>query len=94
MRNTWRKQKTTSDSDKQYKLTDVLWWTNQEKVMKEVAVLMDLDYADTNTPGWFKHRTAAAKTIIDNMPDPEKCKLQMKAQEMAQEGFPPELQRK
>jgi hypothetical protein len=94
MRNTWRKQKTTSDSDKHYKLTDVLWWTNQENVMKEVAVLMDLDYVDTNTPGWFKHRTAAAKSIIDNMPEGEKIKLQMKAQELAEKGFPPELQRK
>ena len=93
MRNTWRKQKTTSDSDKQYRLTNVLWWTNQENVMKEVAVLMDLAYVDTNTPGWFKHCTAAAKSIIDNMPEVEKRELQMKAQELAEKGFPPELQR-
>jgi hypothetical protein len=62
--------------------------------MKEVAVLMDLEYVDTNTPGWFRHRTAAAKTIIDNMTDAEKNKLQVKAQELADKGFPPELQRK
>lgn len=55
---------------------------------------MDLEYVDTNTPGWFNYRTAAAKSIIDQMNDMEKHKLRMKGQEFAEKGFPPELQRK
>ena len=84
----------TSVKDKQYQLTDVLWWTNQENVMKEVAGLMNLEYTDTNTPGWFNHRTAAAKIIIENMTEGEKTKLQLKAQELAEKGLQAELQRK
>ena len=94
IRNTWRIEKATSAPVKQYRLTDVLWWTEQKKVMEEVAVLMDLEYADTNTPGWFPLRTAAAKTIIDNMTVSEKTKLEKRAHEFAEKGFPPELQRK
>ena len=62
--------------------------------MKEVAGLMGLEYADMNTPGWFNHRTAAAKTIIENMTEGEKTKLQLKAHELAEKGLPAELQRK
>lgn len=92
MRNTWRKEKTISAPAKEYRLTDVLWWTNQDKVMKEVGVLMGLDSVDTTYPGWFNHRTAAAKNIIDNMSHAEKTKLEMKGQELAEKGFLPDLQ--
>jgi hypothetical protein len=94
IRNTWRKEKTNSPSLKQYKLTDVLWWTEPEKVLKEIAILMKRDYVDTTTDGWFPLRTAATKRIIDNMTVAEKTKLEMKAQEFAEKGLPVELQRK
>ena len=62
--------------------------------MEEVAVIMGIEYADTNTPGWFNHRTAAAKTIIENMSETEKRNLRTTAQELSDKGFPAELQRK
>jgi hypothetical protein len=55
---------------------------------------MDIDHADTNTPGWFPHRTAAAKIILNNMTEVQKTKLRNKAQEFADKGLPVEVQRK
>jgi hypothetical protein len=94
MRNTWRREKTISAPAKEYRLTDVLWWTDQDRVMKEIAVLMGLEYVDTTFPGWFHRRTAAAKNVIDNMSDAEKMELQRKGLELAEKGFPADLQRK
>ena len=82
----------TSSPVKQYRLTDFLWWTQQQQVMKQVAILMDLDYADTNTPGWFNYRTAAAKIMLENMTEAEMAESQLKACEFAEKGFLVELQ--
>jgi len=79
---------------KQYRLTDVLWWTDQDKVMNEIAEIMKLNSVDTNTPGWFQYRTTAAKNILDNMSNAEMNRLRKTAEEMSEKGFPEELQRK
>jgi hypothetical protein len=62
--------------------------------MKEIASIMEVEDVDTNTPGWFTHRTKAAKNILDKMSQEEKIKLRQEAEEMAMKGFPEELQRK
>ena len=62
--------------------------------MKEIGSIMDLESVDTNTPGWFAHRTTAAKNLLDKMTDAEKNILRKKGEEMAEKGFPEELQRK
>lgn len=79
---------------KQYRLTDVLWWSDPNKVMNEIANIMGLDSVDTNTPGWFQHRTTATKNIIDNMSNAETNRLRQTAESMSEKGFPEELQRK
>jgi hypothetical protein len=94
MRNTWRKKKMAPATIKKYKLTDLLWWTEQEKIMQQIAKIMKLDSVDTSTPGWFPLRTAAAKMILEGMTEAEITKLRTKGQEFAEKGFPVEMQRK
>jgi hypothetical protein len=62
--------------------------------MNEVAEVMGLEYANTNTPGWFPYRTTATKNILDNMSDARKNKLQMEAEKFAKIGLPADVQRK
>jgi hypothetical protein len=77
-----------------YRLTDILWYTNQEQVFREIAVIMELESANTYTPGWFKHRTQASKNIIDAMSDSEKKILEDEAERMWVEGLPVDVQKK
>jgi hypothetical protein len=79
---------------KQHRLIDGLWWKYPEIVMEEVANIMGVDIADTNTPGWFSKRTKAAKNILDRMNDSEMEKLRREVDAMATEGLPKEVQRK
>jgi hypothetical protein len=79
---------------KQYRLADILWWTRQEDVFEEIASIMNLDSADTNTPGWFQHRTKASKNIINRMSDEEKKKMKDEVDKMRENGLPPDVQRK
>lgn len=79
---------------KSYRLNDVLWWTKPEVVLKEIANLMGLEYADTQTLGWFNYRTAASKNILRCMTHVEKEKLRKDAEDMAENGLPVDLQRK
>jgi hypothetical protein len=55
---------------------------------------MDIESADTNTPGWFIHRTTASKNIIENMTDLELKKLKEQRDRMANEGLPINQQRR
>lgn len=77
-----------------YRLTDFLWWTRQEDVFKEIASLLNIETADTRTPGWFQLRTKASKNIIDGMSEDDKKKLENEADLMQKDGLPPEIQRK
>ena len=72
----------------------MLWWIRQEEVMEEVAKLMDIDSANTNTPGWFPYRTTAARNILNKMSDAEKNILLKKVDDMAENGFPEDVQRR
>lgn len=62
--------------------------------MKEIATIMGVDEIDTNNPEWFKHRLAASKNIIDEMSDSMKEGLRKKGEEMAEKGFPEDVQRR
>jgi hypothetical protein len=62
--------------------------------MNEVAEVMGLEFANTNTPGWFAYRTTATKNILDNMSKARKNKLQMEAEKFAEKGLPEDVQRK
>ncbi|KAF8799826.1 hypothetical protein BYT27DRAFT_7119298, partial [Phlegmacium glaucopus] len=95
LRNVWRPTKKFAlTKGNRYRLTDVLWWTREADVFKEIASMMDLESADTNTPGWFPLRTRAAKNLLEEMPEVEKKKLRDEADRWVIEGVPPDLQRK
>lgn len=79
---------------KPYRLTDVLWWTRQADVLEEIADIMDLEAADTNTPGWFAHRMQAMKNILDRMSEEERRELKQEAERLGAEGLPEDVQRK
>lgn len=95
LRNVWRGAKKVSlIQGKKYRLTDVLWWTRQGEVFSEIASIMGIESANTNTAGWFSVRRTAEKNILDRMTDIEKDKLREEADQMAVEGLPVEVQRK
>ena len=79
---------------KQYRLGDLLLWFKQKDVMNEIGNIMGVDYVDTNTPGWFKHRMAASQNLLNNMTGKEKDELHRKGEELAAKGMPVEFQRK
>ena len=59
IRNTWRPNNTANSKEKQYKITDLLWWERKEEIMDEILNLMGREYTNTKTKGWFQllHRT-------------------------------------
>jgi hypothetical protein len=77
-----------------YRLTDVLWWTRQEEVFKEITLIMKIPIANTSTPGWFPLRTKASKNIFKRMTDNERRELEDIAEKLKSECLPRDLHRK
>jgi hypothetical protein len=63
-------------------------------VFREIASILDLDFADANTPGWFQLRTKASKNILDAMNENERNAIEDEADRMQREGLPQDVQRK
>ena len=63
-------------------------------MLEEVANLMGIESADTNTEGWFNYRTAAAANILKNMTVAEKEDVKQFRKKLEEEGLPEELQRR
>lgn len=94
LRNVWRVKKNSAPKSlSRYRLTDVLWWTRKERVFEEIASLLNLESANTSTPGWFTLRTKAAKNILEAMTEEERKILDMETDRMQKEGLPEEVQR-
>jgi hypothetical protein len=55
--------------------------------------MLDLETANTSTPGWFQLRTKASKNILDAMGEDERKLLEDEADLMQKEGLPKEVQR-
>ena len=95
LRNVWRVRKNpVPKAGTRYRLTDVLWWTRQEEVFKEIASILNLDSANTHTSGWFQLRTKASKNIINGMSEEDRNSLENEAERYQNEGLPPDIQRK
>lgn len=77
-----------------YRLTDILWWTREEEVFKEIASMLEIESANTFTPGWFQLRTKACKNILNEMNEEERKELEDEADRMQREGLPHEVQRR
>jgi len=79
---------------KQYRLGDLLWWHCRADVLKEIAMIMGIDEVDTNTPGWFQHRTTASRNILNKMSEADKSELRKLGDKILEKGMPEEIQRK
>ena len=76
LRNFWHTKKQVALKSGWYQLTDILWYTQKESVLSEIASIMGLNSADTNTLKWFEHRTRASKNVIDAMSEEERKTLE------------------
>lgn len=95
LRNVWRVRKTpVANPGSRYRLTDIVWYKHQEKVFEEIASILKIETANTNTPGWFQLRTKAAKNVIQSMNEEDRKELEDEAERMLKEGFPQDIQRK
>lgn len=77
-----------------YRPTEILWYTQQVAVFQEITSILNIDSADTDTPGWFENRTKASKNLIAAMSPQEKKKLEDESERMWKEGLPIDVQRK
>ena len=60
----------------------------------EIATIMDLLMADTNTLGWFQYHTTATKNLISRMTEAKKARLRRESKRMAAEGLLVDIQQK
>jgi TRAP-type C4-dicarboxylate transport system substrate-binding protein len=67
-------------------LRNILWWTRQEEVFKEIALILH------KTPGWFQLRTKASKNILNKMTEEQRKILEDEAERMQKEGLPSDMQ--
>jgi hypothetical protein len=63
-------------------------------VFEEIAVILNIDNANTSTPGWFQLRTKASKNILDSMSEDERIAIENEADRMHKEGLPQDVQRR
>jgi hypothetical protein len=96
MQNTWRLPKADKDPGGilKVKLNEVLWQTNKELVFTEIASLLGIPSADSNTPGWIGKRLKALQNVYARMNPEEKAALKMHRNRIKREGHPEDLRRK
>ena len=88
------KKSARPESITRYRLTDILWWTKPDEVFEEIASILQIDSANTFTPGWFQLRTKASKNLLNAMSDDERKELEDEAERMQKDGLPSEVQRR
>lgn len=76
------------------KRTDVLWLNRQDEVFAEIAKLLGVEKADTQTKGWFNKRMRAMGNIIERMSDEETDALDKEAARILREGYSVEQKHK
>ena len=60
----------------------------------EIATIMNIETANTTTPGWFQLHTKASKQLILAMTEDERKVLEDEADQMEKEGLPQDVQRR
>jgi hypothetical protein len=72
---------------------NVIWQTHKLAVEEELKAILGVDSLETNTPGYFEQRTAAAKRVMDKMSEQERTGILALVDERREQGNPPEVQR-
>jgi len=75
------------------KINELLWETKQDLVYAEVARLLGMDKADSDTPNWITKRMKALKNVYGRLTEEEKMELQEERKRREKEGNPEELKR-
>ena len=70
------------------KATEVLWQMRQQDVFAEIARLLGVPSANTNTPGWFHKCMQALKNILSTILDEEVEELEREQKRIATQGYP------
>ena len=73
---------------------DVIWQTRKEEVMKEIGVILDVENATTQTPGWFAAKTTAIKTVRDRTSQEEVAAFEAEVEALLKEGYDEKHQRR
>jgi len=76
------------------KRTEVVWHTRRQEVMEEIATILQVDEATTETPGWFQAQTPAIKNIIDRMTPGELDGLGAEVEAIGKTGYDENLKRR
>ena len=69
------------------KRTEVIWHTQRQDVMDEIANILGVEEATTETQGWFAAQTPAIKNIINKMTGEELTALDIKVEEIALHSY-------
>ncbi|PPQ84841.1 hypothetical protein CVT26_011893, partial [Gymnopilus dilepis] len=94
--NNWRSRKSLARKSNGFKPNryEVIWFDRRKEVLKEIAVLMNMDKVTTHTKGWFQHRIKAITQMIENMDDIAKQALNERMRDIEKQGYPEALKRK
>ena len=86
--NWWSSQKSKGQAPNLIvKQSEVIWNQRREEVFAEITKLLDLESADTNTPGWFEMHLKAIWNIHDHMTDKEQLELEAEVARLTEEGY-------
>ena len=73
---------------------EVLWDTQRQEVLDEIAVQLGVPTVDTTTPDWFSKRLPACKEVMKRMTMQERNSLYAEVDRIRKEGVPEEKQRR
>jgi hypothetical protein len=94
--NSWRPERGIARMSNQFKVKkpDLLWRTQKDRVLKEIASILGVTEATTNTPGWFTARLTAMKNILQGMSAVEKKAFDEEIKGIQKQGYEPDVQRR
>jgi len=76
------------------KRTEIIWNTRQQEVLEEIAKILNVKEAMTQTPGWFSVQTWATKNIIAKMTPAELKALDIVVEEQVRVGNDDKLKKR
>jgi hypothetical protein len=81
-------------NDFKVKRSEVIWSLYRDRVMQEIAKMLDVEDATTTTPGWFQMRMPAIKNVYDQMTPQERLGVRDERDKVMRQGYPEETKRR